>query len=93
MAKIKITGLIAPQEMGCVTKEVPIGTTYEEVVEEFQQFYEHQIVLVKANGVVQELFKTVSKDCELTFITLKDNHGHKSYVRSATKLLMKNNGY
>ena len=89
MAKIKITGLIAPQEMGCVTKEVPIGTTYEEVVEEFQQFYEHQIVLVKANGVVQELFKTVSKDCELTFITLKDNHGHKSYVRSATMLLMK----
>lgn len=89
MANIKITGKMSLDEMGTVTKSYEIGTTYEEVVSEFQEFYDNQIVLAMVDGKVQELFKKVERECELTFITLKDNHGHKSYVRSATMLLMK----
>lgn len=75
--------------IGNDVKEVEEGTAYEKIVEEYQEAYNNQIALVCANGKIRELFKRVQKDCVLTFVTLKDDVGHKSYVRSATMLLMK----
>ena len=70
-------------------RQYPEGTTYEEIVGEYQPAYDNQIALVAVNGKITELFKKVSKDGELKFFTLKDNIGGKSYVRTATMMLLK----
>ena len=70
-------------------RQYPKGTTYEEIVGEFQPAYENQIALVAVNGKIRELFKKATKDGELQFFTLKDNIGGKAYVRTATMMLLK----
>ena len=47
------------------------------------------IVAVAANGNIRELFKKVTRDCELQFFTMKDDVGYKTYVRTATMLFLK----
>ncbi|MCH5343716.1 MAG: nucleoside kinase [Acetatifactor sp.] len=70
-------------------KTYPQGTTYEQIVEEYQEEYGHLIALVAANDKIQELFKKVKKDCTLKFFTFKDDVGHKTYMRTATMLFLK----
>lgn len=70
-------------------KDYPVGTTYEEIADEYQKDYGNTIAVVKANGKIRELFKKVSKDCELDFFTTKDDIGHKTYVRTAIMMFMK----
>lgn len=72
-----------------VQKQYEAGTTYEQIVQEYQAEYEGLIGLVSVNGKIKELFKQLKKDCELGFFTLKDDVGHKTYVRTATMLLLK----
>lgn len=70
-------------------KQYPIGITYEKIVEEYQSKYEGLISLVAVDGKIKELFKQLKKDCEISFFTLKDDVGHKTYVRTATMLFLK----
>ena len=70
-------------------KEYPQGTTYEDIVADYQSEYENMIVAVAANGNIRELFKKVTRDCELQFFTMKDDVGYKTYVRTATMLFLK----
>ena len=70
-------------------KEYPQGTTYEVIANEYQEQYGGLIALVAANGKIRELFKKVKKDCTVTFFTLKDDVGHKTYVRAATMMFLK----
>lgn len=70
-------------------KQYPEGITYEQIAWEYQDRYDNPIALAVANGKIRELFKHVEKDCELYFLTLKDDVGHKTYVRMATMMLMK----
>ncbi len=72
-----------------VQRQVPRGTTYETVVQEFQPQYENMIAVVAANGRIRELFKKINRDCTVTFFTLQDDVGHKTYVRTATMLFFK----
>lgn len=66
------------------------GITYKEIARQYQAGYEHQIVLVFVDGFhLQELAKTLEKDCELTFVTTADQIGHAAYVRSLCFLLVK----
>lgn len=70
-------------------KRYPKGTTYETIVEEYQEQYQGQIALIAADGRIRELFKRANRDCTVTFFTLKDSVGHKTYVRTATMLFLK----
>ena len=71
-------------------KEYRAGTTYQEIAEEFQPDYEHQIVLVyEGKYRLRELRKTVEEDCELRFVTTADNIGYQTYKRSMCLLLVK----
>lgn len=70
-------------------RQVPRGTTYEAVIQEFQPQYNNMIALVAANGRIRELFKKINRDCTVTFFTLRDDVGHKTYVRTATMLFFK----
>jgi len=80
MAKITING---------ITKEYPVGTTFETVVNEYQDEYKGEIALVKENGKIRELNKTIAVDAEVEFITLREPIGHKTYERSATMIFVK----
>lgn len=76
-------------KIGDEIKKYPKGTTYGEIAKEYQFQYEEQIALVVRNGKIRELFKKVDKDCTIEFLTLADDAGHKTYVRTATLVLMK----
>ncbi len=70
-------------------KTYPEGTTFEQIAQEHQGEYGNLIALVAADGKIQELFKKLRRSCEITFFTLRDDVGHKTYVRSATMLFLK----
>lgn len=70
-------------------RRYPQGATYEDVANDYQQEYENLIALAARDGKIRELFKKLTRDCEVTFFTLKDDVGNKTYVRSATMLFLK----
>lgn len=70
-------------------REYPEGITYEEIAEDYRKEYEGLIAVACADGKIQELGKKADRDCELRFFTLRDDIGYKTYVRTATMLLMK----
>lgn len=82
-------GNMAIVTIGNEKKEFEAGITYEEIAKQYQSLYEDMIALVIVNGKIQELNKTLEKDCEIQFLTYCDDAGHKAYVRTATLLLMK----
>ena len=70
-------------------RQYPQGATYEDVANDYQQEYENLIALAARDGKIRELFKKLTRYCEVTFFTLKDDVGNKTYVRSATMLFLK----
>ena len=63
------------------------GTSFGQIAAVHQKDYDSPIALVLENGKIREQHKTLKRDCQLSFITLKDQIGHSTYVRSATMLL------
>lgn len=72
-----------------IQKQYPRGTLYEKIAQEYQPQYQNMIALVLENGKIRELIKTAEKDCTLSFLTLRDSIGHKSYVRTGLMTLVK----
>ena len=77
--------------IGEETKEYAVGTTYQEIAQEYQARYGHQIVLVFINQFhLQELDKKLEQDCrEIEFITTGDPIGYETYKRSLCFMLVK----
>ena len=50
--------------------EYEAGTTYEQIVKDFQKDYDAKIVLVSVDGRLRELHKILSNDCTIDFITV-----------------------
>lgn len=65
------------------------GIPFSKIAEEYQERFDAQIALAIVNGKMRELFKPLKKECEISFVTLKESAGHKTYIRTATILLMK----
>ena len=70
-------------------KQYEQGTSFETIAAEYQKDYGEMITVAAANGKIRELFKKVTKDCEVDFFTLGDAVGYKTYVRTATMLFLK----
>lgn len=75
--------------IGNEEKEVANASTFEDLAKEYQATADSQIALVLVDGQMKELSRKIEKDCKVQFLTLKDNAGHKAYVRTATLMLMK----
>jgi uridine kinase len=71
------------------TYEYPVGTSLLDISIDFQKDYEHEIILAFVNDKLRELFKTVDKDCSISFVTTADNAGHKTYTRGMIIMLLK----
>ncbi len=76
-------------KVGEVTREYVEGTTFEAIAKDFQGDYENQIVLGCEGYKLFELRKTLSKDCEIQFLTTGDDVGNKTYKRSMCLMLVK----
>ena len=63
MAKVTING---------ETKEYPCGTSYRDIVNEYQKDTEAPVILVTVDGRLRELHKRVKGDCQVEFITTRD---------------------
>ncbi|MDE6202817.1 MAG: nucleoside kinase, partial [Lachnospiraceae bacterium] len=72
-----------------VPRQYRKGISFEEIAGEYQPRYKDMIALVIKDGKIRELCKTAEKDCELSFLTIRDNSGHKTYVRTAMMILVK----
>ncbi len=70
-------------------RQFPEGISFEDIANEYQPKYDHMIALVLENGKIRELFKKAERDCVLSFLTLRDNIGHKAYVRTGLMTLVK----
>ena len=70
-------------------REYAQGTTYETIAADYEEAYGGMIAVAVANGKIRELFKKITKDCTLDFFTMRDDVGYKTYVRTATMLLLK----
>lgn len=80
MVKIEVEGEI---------REYPLGTTYREIAEDFQNRFEDDILLALFNHKLRELHKRPKKDGKITFITAKQETGKKTYRRCVSLLLQK----
>ena len=69
--------------------EYPENCSNYEIAKDFEKTTDAPIVLVKADGRLRELHKKLKKDCELEFVTTRDEIGHKTYQRSLSLLLVK----
>ena len=65
------------------------GVTIEKVADDFQKENDELIVAACVNGKMQELFKTVNEDSEISFIKRNEPTGRKTYFRSAVLLMVK----
>lgn len=83
------------QEMVKVTidgkeHEYAIGTTYREIVDEYQEeVAEAPVILVMADGKLSELQKKLKGDCTLEFVTTKDHIGFETYKRTVCLVLLR----
>ncbi len=69
--------------------DYPAGTQYREIVSDFQEQYQHDIVLVIADGKLRELHKRCKKSCTVEMVTTGTQFGQKAYERSMTLLMLK----
>lgn len=65
------------------------GTPYETIAEAVQENYDSPILLVKRDGKLCELHKTLDRDCQLEMITAKQKPGMQTYERSELFLMLK----
>jgi len=72
-----------------VEKEYPEGTSFLTIAGEYAAKYDGDIVLCKRNGRLTELFKKLSGNCTLEFLTTKTAPGIEAYRRSATLIMLK----
>lgn len=82
-------GEICKVKINDTIKMIEEGTSFEEIAKEYQGEYAYDIVLVKKNGKLCELFKKVTSDCEIEFVTTNTSPGIDVYRRSATLLMLK----
>ena len=76
-------------KIGGIVRQYPEGTDYLTISREYQDQFDAPIVMVVKNGKLTELFKRVSSDCEIEFLTVKTSPGIEAYKRSATLIMLK----
>lgn len=78
---------VEPGEMQTVAVEE--GTTLQELAARYQENYADAIVLALVDHRLRELGKPVSKPCTVSFLTVTDKDGKRTYRRSVTLLMQK----
>ncbi len=72
-----------------IVKEYPEDMTYLELSKEYQEEYNHDIILATINGRLVELFKKVDQDGTVKFITTAQEAGSKTYMRGMILVMLR----
>ena len=77
--------------VGDETRCYPENTTYKAIANDFQEQYDHPIVLVllEEGSRLQELHQKPTSDLEIKFITVADQFGFETFRRSMCMLTVK----
>ncbi len=70
-------------------REIKRKTLFKALADEYQEKYEHKIVLASINYRLRELSKGITDSGELRFVTTDEPAGRKAYRRSLTLLMEK----
>ncbi|MCR5785779.1 MAG: nucleoside kinase [Eubacterium sp.] len=76
-------------KIGGKEKEYDAGVTYLELAKEYANDYDAPIILAMADGKLTELYKSINKNAEIKFVTIKDKAGMMTYRRTAMLMLHK----
>lgn len=79
----------ADSDTGCTFIKVNEKQTIADIAAKFQDYYEDDIILGMVNGKLRELNKRIKSDCDLSFITVADQDGRRTYRRSVVLLLQR----
>ncbi len=71
------------------TKNYKKGTEYSVIANDFKDMYADDIILARVNGKLRELNKKLNGACTISFVTVRDDAGRKTYERSAVFILLK----
>ncbi len=67
----------------------PVNTSLLEISRDFQKDYDNQIILAFVNNKLRELFKRVTDNCTISFVTTADDAGQKTYQRGMILMMLK----
>lgn len=87
MQEYRVEVEAAPQVFETI--QVPEGTRLMELSARYQDNYPNAIVLAAVDRKLRELNKTVQKSCRISFLTMADRDGKRTYRRSVTLLMQK----
>lgn len=76
-------------EIGGKTYEYPEHTTLLEVGKDFQKDFKNQIILAFVNNKLRELFKRVTNNSTIRFVTVEEDAGGKTYMRGMILVMLK----
>lgn len=83
MEEIKV--MVNGRPMSCEA-----GTTLQELAVQYdEQTDGWPAIVAKVDGVVKELWNSVTEECEIRFCTYQDLEGKKAYVRGITMIMLK----
>ncbi len=71
------------------TRNYDKGTSYESIVDEYQDTGKGEIALVQINGKLRELSKRADRDGVLTMVRTSQPAGYNTYSRTAVMMLVK----
>ena len=76
-------------QIGDAVYEVPQHTTYRQLVDAYADGSPYPVVLVRLDGDTEELFKEVTRDGVLTFVTAQSKEGMAAYRRTGLVVMQK----
>ncbi|MCI5937563.1 MAG: nucleoside kinase [Eubacterium sp.] len=65
------------------------GTTLYEISRRLRDRYPYPILVAKVDGVLQELYHTVTDGSDVEFITAANEDGRRAYIRGLSMVMMK----
>lgn len=80
LIKVKVNGNV---------REYPTNTSLQAIADEYSKDYDNDIILAFVNNKLRELFKTIDRDSDISFVTTGENTGHKTYVRGMILVMLK----
>lgn len=70
-------------------KAYPKGTTFLEISKDYKDIVQGDIILAMQDNKLRELFKEAHGECEISFLTIRDDPGMKTYMRGMTLMMLK----
>lgn len=77
-------------QIGDETVNIPYGTTLSVLAEQYyDERHEYPALLARVDGKLRELHKAIRRNCRVSFVSMEDSIGRKTYRRSMNLLFLK----